>query len=247
MIGSEVTDMSASIAIIAALHREVAPLVGHWRRDSADLSQACHCFSNGTGWVFYAGMGVRSAQFAAETAIAKCRPDLLVSAGLAGALIAGLRVGQVIEPSIVIDSETGERYSAEQGENILVTAAKVAEPDAKALLARQYGAQLVDMEAAGVASVARKHGIAFTAIKAISDEVDFEMPDFTPFVDKRGNFRSGKFFAHIAVRPQMWRTVKELSSNSKKASLELCAALQRLIEERTRAIPVVQGKESNSR
>lgn len=240
--------MSVSIAIIAAVQREVAPLVKRWKIMREGVPEGCRCFASGTSVVMCAGMGWKAARHAAEAAVKQYKPELLVSAGLAGALVADIKAGEVLVPSTVINSGTGERFSASHGSGILVSASAVAGPEAKTLFARQYGAQMVDMEAAAVASVAKQYGVAFTAVKAISDEVDFEVPDFEPFVDPNGRFLTAKFVSHMALRPRMWGVVRKLAANSTKASAGLCVVLHRLIEEETqksaaRSTPVFKGKE----
>ena len=114
---------------------------------------------------------------------------------------------------------------------MLVTASGMAGQEAKRLLARQHSAQLVDMEAAAVGEVAKRHGVAFTAVKAISDEADFDLPEMEPFVDTQGRFLTGRFVMHAAFRPKMWATVRTLAGNTARASVELCTALKNLIDE----------------
>ena len=63
---------------------------------------------------------------------------------------------------------------------------------AKRHLRTQYGADAIDMEAAGAAGGGR-HGIPFLAVKAISDEDDFAMPDLEPYIDAQGLFHTLRF------------------------------------------------------
>ena len=69
------------------------------------------------------GIGYASAQLAAQAAIAKYQPQMLISAGVAGALIRSLRVGNIITPNVIIDAVSGTEYRCDQGGGILVTAA----------------------------------------------------------------------------------------------------------------------------
>src|SRR5512146_435363 len=101
--GSRATDMSASIAIITALQREVYPLVKDWSEKSGGVPDGCACFVNAGTAVLCGGIGYRSARIAAEVMVEKFHPEMLVSAGLAGALVPGMRVGQVIEPAQILD------------------------------------------------------------------------------------------------------------------------------------------------
>jgi adenosylhomocysteine nucleosidase len=240
--------MSYKVAIIAALEREVAPLVKGWRVVDDGVSRVYRSFANGDTVVVCAGVGPKAARRVAEAAVAEYKPELLVSAGLAGALVPGLRVGEAIVPSVIINSASGERHETGHGSGILVSASEIAGPQAKRLFARQHDAQLIDMEAAAVIEVARRHGIAFTAVKAISDEVDFEVPELDPFVDYGGRFLTGKFVWYVALRPRMWPVVRKLAANSARASVELCNVLRKLIEEQQAVSEdsVSYGKDSRS-
>jgi adenosylhomocysteine nucleosidase len=223
--------MSYKVAIIAALEREVAPLVKGWRVVDDGVSRVYRSYAKGETVVICAGIGPNAARRVAEAAVAEYRPELLVSAGLAGSLISDLAVGEAVVPSTIINSATGTHYATGHGSGVLVSASEIAGPEAKRLFARQHSAQLIDMEAAAVVEIARQHGIAFTAVKAISDEADFEVPELAPFVDHDGRFLTGKFIQHIALRPGMWGTVRKLAANSAQASVELCKVLRKLIEE----------------
>ncbi len=75
------------------------------------------------------------------------------------------------------------------GEGVLVSVATVAGVEQKEKLAKSYGAQAVDMEAAAVAKGAEARGVAFSAVKVISDEVDFELPSMERFISVDGQFQ----------------------------------------------------------
>jgi hypothetical protein len=95
----------------------------------------------------------------------------------------------------------------------------------------RLGGDVVDMEAAAVADVARGRGLEFAAVKAVSDELCFTMPPLGRFVDKAGKFHTGRFLAYIAVHPRWWRPVKVLGKNTQLASVNLSQALEHLIQQ----------------
>jgi adenosylhomocysteine nucleosidase len=68
-----------------------------------------------------------------------------------------------------------------------------------------------------VARLARANGLEFKAIKAISDEADFEVEGLSRFATTGGQFREGAFALHAALRPLMWGKVIALGRNSSKA------------------------------
>ena len=63
-----------------------------------------------------------------------------------------------------------------------------------ASLLTKYGADVVDMEAAAVAQVAKERALEFAAMKAISDDAEFAMPPLTRFIDENGKFATGAFW-----------------------------------------------------
>ena len=81
------------------------------------------------------------------------------------------------------------------------------------------------MEAAAVARAAQKHNLPFIAIKAISDDVNFETPEMSRFM-RAGKFDTTSFVLHISIRPWLWLRVFRLARNTKIASENLCAWLR---------------------
>jgi len=176
------------------------------------------------------GIGFEAARRASQAAVAIYRPQLLLSAGYAGALNQQLKLGQVFWPRVVIDASDGSRTEAASGQGALLSFSSVAGSGQKTRLAAAYGAQAVDMEAAAVARTARTHGIPFAAVKAISDEASFEMPDMSRFVTRDGQFRFAALIASAVVRPWQWPAFFRLERNSTKASRALCEELQRYLQ-----------------
>ena len=80
------------------------------------------------------------------------------------------------------------------------------------------------MEAAGVAAAAAEHRTDFAAIKAISDGADEDLGFLSSFVTPEG-FATGRFVAHIALRPGLWPSVAALNRNSKLAVSALQSAV----------------------
>ncbi|HYG98988.1 MAG TPA: hypothetical protein VD837_07640 [Terriglobales bacterium] len=222
--------MSIKVVIIAALEREVAPLVKGWRVLDNSHSGVYRTFQHGDTTVVCSGIGFGPAQKCAESAISILTPQVVVSAGLAGALVPEMKVGQVLVPATIVNSRTGARINTGHGSGTLVSAAGIAGPEGKRLLAHQHSGLAVDMEAAAVAEVAEGHKIGFTAVKAISDDADFPVPDLERFVDDEGRFLTGKFVAHVGLHPRLWGTVRQFALNSAHASQELCRVLRNLIE-----------------
>lgn len=223
------------IVIIAALEREVKPLVKHWALKSLPDENKLTFFESNYAVVVCGGVGPGAARRAAEAAIAEYSPRVLISAGIAGALTPELHVGETIFPVTVIDASDSSRVetaikntpiaTTPLARTVLVSTAEIASAEQKQKFGKAYAAHAVDMEGASVARVAEAHGIRFLAIKAISDEMDFEMPNLTDFI-RAGEFRTTAFALHVAVRPWLWLKVARLARNTKLASENLCAWLR---------------------
>ncbi len=217
----------AKVAIVAALEREVRPLIKQWRPVERDHDgRKYKFFENDRAVLVCSGIGPEAARRAAEAIINLYAPVLVQSAGFAGALDSSLKVGTVLTPICVIDAKDGSRIEAGVGHWVLVSVDHPASVQEKAKLAEAYWAHAVDMEAAAVARAAQAHDITFIGLKVISDEADFEMPPMEPFIDSGGKFRTGAFAAYVAVRPWLWLRVLQLARNSTKAANALCEWLR---------------------
>jgi adenosylhomocysteine nucleosidase len=216
----------ARIAIVAALEREVHPLVKTWRVcERQHGGRRFRFFGDDDVVVVCGGMGAECARRAAEAVIELYAPAVVYSVGFAGALDRNLKVGDVLAPQWVINAGDGSRMLVEAGQGVLVTFGAVANPAQKAKLHESYGAHAVDMEAAAVARAVELRGVAFGVVKAISDDCDFEFPSTERFVNADGEFLEMRFALYAAVRPWLWLKVMRLALNSSRAAKVLCACL----------------------
>ncbi|HZD93172.1 MAG TPA: hypothetical protein VE133_02900 [Candidatus Sulfotelmatobacter sp.] len=235
--------------IIAAMEREVKPLVQGWQQSSiSDGSRSFHVFERDELIVVISGIGRKHAEAASRAALTQYRPAQLVSAGVAGALIRSMKAGSVVTPNIVVDAADGVEYrcsfepGAVVGGGVLVTADEIADADTKKKLVDGFHALVVDMEAAAVARVAAEARLDFRCIKAISDETDFVIPPLRQFVDAEGNFLASRFALWTMLRPWRWANVAELGRNSAKAANALCEWLRKHLMARSAPAEVVTLK-----
>jgi adenosylhomocysteine nucleosidase len=223
--GSEPTDMY-KVAIVAALEREVHPLVKGWHVAEKEHSgRRFRFFEKEEVVLVCGGIGAEAARRAAEAAIVLHAPNVIYSVGFAGALNSELKVGDVVAPRRVVNAGDGSSTNMDHGEGVLVSFTVVATPAQKSKLRESFGAQAVDMEAAAVARAAEARGIRFAVLKAISDEADFTFLDMDRFVDSSGHFSEFRFAFYAALRPWLWPQVLKLARDSSKASQALCSAL----------------------
>lgn len=216
--------MTECTAIIAALPREVKPLVRGWQEHR--LPGKIIAYTNDVAVVACAGMGAARAVLAVQAAFSLKPVTALLSVGLAGACDPSLQVGDIVRAGVVVDAGTGERFTNELFTQTLITASAVASVREKQRLYASYQASAVDMEAATVAWLAQAHNMPFQAIKAISDVASFEMQELARFATNDGQFREAAFAMHAAVRPQSWPKLFALAGNSKRAVQSLTKELE---------------------
>lgn len=225
------------IAIVAALPGELKPLVRDWEKHRSNTKGVSiwRSLQNGDEIIAVCGgMGASAAtrSFAAAEALGTL--DMVLSVGWAGALDSGMRTGQCYIPSAVVDVQTGERFQFAEGSRqlLLATTPQVADRNEKRRLWRSYGAELVDMESATIARLARIRQIPLCCFKAISDGPDANLPDLNRFINEQGYMRMPAFLAHIAPRPSFWKPLAKLGRNSSAAAEALAVKVAKFLQEK---------------
>ena len=225
--GSMLTGMPNRIAIVAALEREIRPLVKDWHVSAREHDgRSFKFFEDDHTVAVCGGIGAQAARRACEAVISLYQPSLVISAGVAGALQSDIAPGSGFTPRTVVDAQDGSRTDVGSGTGILVTVGSVIGRGQKAAMAKSYGAQAADMEAAAVARGAQARSVPFCAIKAISDGVDSDLPPIDRFIRHDGQLHTAKFIAYVAMRPWLWRSTWKLARDSARASNTLCKLLQ---------------------
>lgn len=229
----------SKVAMVAALEREIAPLIKNWTRIQREHEGHKFSFFEQDDIVAVCGgIGMQPARRADDAVIALYHPAELHSVGFAGALNKSMHVGDILSPAVVIDARDGSRHQLPGGTGTILTFMAVADAAQKRKLAQAYAAAAVDMEAAAVAAAADVRGIVFGATKVISDELDFDMPSIGNFVSAEGRFKTPSFVLYVVLRPWRWKSVAVLARNSKKASRALCANLEDFCRDASKAAAI---------
>ncbi len=222
------------IAIIAALPRELKPLVanGTWRQIKSETSVATVWTGSLAGHEAVAvagGMGAEAASRAVEIAVSHGSADALISYGLAGAITCAVKPPDAFTISEVVDHSSRQRFSTRHREGLrLVTLDHVVGANEKRPLAETHQAVLVDMEAAAVARAAVERDLPFYCFKSISDGYTDRLPDLNRFITG-GRLRMPAFVAHAAIRPVYWPGLVRLAGNSARAAENLAELLSKSI------------------
>jgi adenosylhomocysteine nucleosidase len=223
----------SKLAIIAADAVEVGSLVRGWKHSQTIAQRhTVEIFEQGDVVIGFAGMGPIPARIAADAVYKQSggKVAAFLSVGYAGALSPKLKVADLFEPKKIICAADETEIINSSGQGTLISAGAVAGIDSKAMMARQFGGDAIDMEAYSVADVARIYGVPFRTIKVISDEIDFPMPPMGRFIDECGRFNKASFAIYAVMRPWIWSNVWQLARNSSRATGVLYDCLQQEIE-----------------
>ena len=154
----------------------------------------------------------------------------IISIGIAGALAPTLCVGDCVIASEVV--APGERVSADEhwtaalldriagaACGVIAGSSRIANTKAaKAALYRQTGALAVDMESHIAARIARDHGLAFAALRVISDDADSGLPPAALVAMKpNGGIAIGKVMASLLTQPQQIPDLMRTARDSEAA------------------------------
>jgi len=150
-------------AVIFALYQELRPFARRLGVNFFKSLPSVVLSEGGDIILARSGMDAEKAGRLAENIINDFKPGLIISAGFCGALVKDLKIGDVI----VSDLKDRKLFCSPQP---LFTC------EEKTAAFRREGAIVVDMESDAVASAAKKYGIPFIAVKAVSDTLLDELP-----------------------------------------------------------------------
>jgi len=192
----------------------------------------------GIGW---------SAASAASMAdeIAKERPDICVSTGLAGALKPEYRNGDVLVAGRVVRSDTSNclftsvalrtaaaKLGAKAVEVFVTNGGIIGEARSKREMSAEGDA--VEMESFHVLCEVKALRIPSLAVRAISDTVEQDLPlDFAKIVDRSGHVRWGKMVTELGLHPGKIRPLIRFAGESRRAAEKLADFLDKFLDEMT--------------
>lgn len=247
------------IALLVAVPQELAPLARLLQnRTAAPSGLLCTralAGSRGAASILLAATGVGSQKSGrtAASVIQTWKPDLIVMAGVAGALSAHLSVADVIAAETVIAGDTahrppvkledprpGAKATLRRGvllslDRVLITAtekrdaaARVATPD------RNRGAAIgddsrplaVEMETAGVIQAALREQVPWAAIRAVSDTAEESLPlDFNRLRAPDGDLPTSRVAFAAMTHPAAIPGLIRLGKNTATAAEALAGCL----------------------
>lgn len=185
--------------------------------------------SNGNVLQVITGMGVRAGDSVRK--VFRREPvSLVVSAGFAGAALPGLRVGDLVMASEVVEESSGRvlrpsvlpdgmREVARFG-TLVTVPDLLADPSAKSQRGSRFHAVAVEMETAAVALAAEEAGVRWLALRVILDPMEAPVA--------AGSVRQA---VGLAVRPWRWAELARFLGCIRKARESLARGLELLVQQ----------------
>ena len=165
------------VLVLTALDIEARGLARHLGLPPVPGARLPHF---GNGILELAAVGLRAARLT-ERAVNWRARDLVISAGVCGALAPALSVGALVVPTVVLGPDGG-RWSTTSvaglaADGALLTVGDVVESAAqKARLWMETGALAVDMESAPILAWARERGTPAAVVRAVADDAERGIP-----------------------------------------------------------------------
>jgi len=207
----------------------------------------------GANFVFRGGRydGIRVVVVTARTGFARGRhatlalvdahsPKWVLSCGFSGALVPGVRVGDIVVADSIVDTH-GQSLSIDGAfpadpargihvGRLLTSDAIIRLVDEKKQLAERHGAIAVDMESLAVAQVCRERGVRFLCVRVISDDLSTDLPvEVLSLLGPTGTTRFGAALGAIITRPNSLREMWRLRQSAHTAADRLATFLDGVV------------------
>lgn len=183
------------------------------------------------------GVGTRRATETTERVLRSVSVPLVVVVGIAGASAPHLKIADVVVPETVIHGPGNSTHTSTESVARLDRQGTIRTDDdllidmeAVAALHRQ-GITAMDMETGSIAAVCDRHGVEWTAFRAISDTVDRPVdPDSMTMLNADGTPNLGASLRFMVRRPHRIPKLIAMGRDSAKACNAAAAAAERALE-----------------
>jgi adenosylhomocysteine nucleosidase len=182
--------------------------------------------------VLLTGIGRRNAEKSLEAALARQRPDLVLSSGFAGGLDPQLAQGTLVHDSPpelepTFHSIGARRVKFHCADRIAPTTAE------KASLRSVTGADAVEMESQAITNICRRERIPCATLRIILDTADRDLPmDFNKYANSNHKLQIWKLLLDLAFSPGKVGSLlyfqRECVETAEMLSIALCKVVKNL-------------------
>lgn len=198
-------------------HRRIAP--DRWLCDERIL-------------VTMLGVGLESTRKIVESLLSTCKPQRMIVAGFAGALRAGLVVGDVLAVSSIVDESCHEwqtSWPEARAGRLFTSTRMIGEPAEKLALGEKLAADIVDMESAAVAVLCQQHDVAFGCVRVVSDDVSKPLSQRLMGLVESGRVSIRRVLWEVARSPRLGVELVRLAKQTSFAADRLACRLRELL------------------
>jgi adenosylhomocysteine nucleosidase len=238
--------------LLFALRREASFFHQEFEPQQRYPGAPCRAYFAGPSWltvlVLETGVGPDAAETALQWALSKplfgnlpYRPKLVLSAGFAGGLSAGLKVGDLVLATEVADAEGRTWPATWPGDlpadwhqpmtrgRVLTSPNLVTEPAEKRRLGEQHQALAVDMESVVAARACRQRGIPWGCLRAVSDDGDTPLSPALARLAPDGRVSWWRLLLALVRSPRLTAELWRLAKQTKTAARQLGLGLGELL------------------
>jgi adenosylhomocysteine nucleosidase len=221
------------VGLLAPMPSEFAPLV-----KAFTLERGAAGYSSGRSGPIElvagkTGIGTKLAAEATARMLDAHDVDHVMVVGIAGGM-GRSRVGDVVYPEVVVDKATGAEYTPSPLSDVLARGRLVTHDDfdmsddeRDALVADGFVA--VDMETAAVAGVCEQRGVAWSAVRSISDLVGVTPGDVLGLANADGTPNVGASIRYLVTKPWRIPRLVRLGLDSTRAANGAAKAAARVV------------------
>jgi len=250
------------IAVLCAIKQEISPLAACMNVSKKfDIDEIPFYQGDMDGrplTLVQGGIGRNNAIKAASCLLESTNVDLLISAGVAGGIRHGLKVGDLVVAERVgysgqsdFDGEelqlesdfackeevvqlarqfSNDPESKMHFGNLLTVDKVINQASTKKRIGEQNSFLAVEMESAAVAEVAMEKGVEFAAIRSISDDIDDDLQlDYDNVISDEGKVKVGSIALSVLKNPQKLALLSRLNKQTRSASKSLANFMNKLI------------------
>ncbi|HEY5704459.1 MAG TPA: hypothetical protein VIS96_02680 [Terrimicrobiaceae bacterium] len=168
-------------------------------------------------------------------------PALLISAGFAGGLRSGLRVGDLVLGENYSDRNVVEKLSLDNRWNVgrVATADAILErAEDKRCLGLETGSLAGDLETARLAEVCAERRVPMLSVRCISDAVEDDLPVPADVLMNPQTGRPSPFllFRYLMKHPSCVPSFNKLLKNSRMAQVQLAKGLEEILPQLVRIV-----------
>ncbi len=166
------------------------------------------------------------------------RPRFVISAGFSGALQPEQHVGDVILATEVVDGGKNcwpvtllpdtQINDAQRRGRLLTWPDLVGDPQEKKRLGRHYQALAVDMETAVLARLCHEHGVPFTCVRVISDDLNTPLSPHLIALLQRGRVSAPRLALSLLRQPTLLGELWHLAGQTRTAAKQLALVCQQI-------------------